>query len=53
MLVSKGRADNSLAMSENSVWHNVGHFKHLRTLGFDLNLVFAFYYAAIDHSYIS
>lgn len=28
------------------------YFKHLCVLSFDSNLVFAFYYAAIDHSYI-
>lgn len=40
-----GRAEDSGIFGE--------HFKHLRALGFDLNLIFAFYYPAIDHSYIS
>lgn len=46
-LVSRGGAEKlSGIVSE--------HFNQpARAVKFDLNLVFAFYYAAIDHSYIS
>lgn len=42
MMVSRGSGDNSLASAGNTVWHNVGHFKHLRSLSFALNLFLPF-----------